>query len=118
VADRETFGKKMSGDPFGLPPKKKLIAYACTCGAILCAGCSFFIYQGVPLWRVLLLVGAAVVVGGGFIVGMIWISGGKRSEVPVGPAGVRPPIRMMKALPYAFALLALFYLLKLIEVIR
>jgi len=104
-----------NGDPFGIPSTKKLIAYASGGGTILIGGCAVALYQGTPPWRVLLLAGVMVAICGDAIGAVIWLSRGPRTEVPIGPAQVKPPIRMMKALPYMFGLIALFYLFKFAE---
>ncbi len=93
----------MSGDPFGLPSKKKLAIYACLAGGIIVAGCAEAFLQDVPWWRILLWAGMMVVICGGAVGGMMWLLSGRRSEVAVGPAGVRPPVRALKALPYLIA---------------
>jgi hypothetical protein len=64
---------------------------------------------------VVLLVTVLVAICGGAVAGTIWFSGGRRSVEPVGPAGVKPPARLIKALPYMFTVIALFYLIKLFE---
>jgi len=104
-----------SDDPFGIPSTKRLLAYACVGGVILIGGCVLALHQGTPAWRVVLLAGLVAAICGGVIGAAIWFSRGPRSEVPVGRAQVRPPVRMMKALPYVLGLMVLLYLVKLAE---
>jgi hypothetical protein len=41
-----------------------------------------------------------------------WLSAGKRSEAGFGPANVKVPVRLLKALPYLIGIVALSYLMK------
>jgi len=107
----------MSADPFAPLSRKKLLVYSGIAGAILLSGGATMLHLGTPLWRVLL---AVVAFGALFCVVTAvtnWVTGGRRSDVPVGPAGVRPPVRLMRVLPYMLAAIVLFLLLQLLGVL-
>jgi hypothetical protein len=110
------FGKNMNRDPFAPPSKKKLLVYSWIGVALLVLGGAMSIAMGESPLRTLLSVLGFGLVAAGFVAGYMWLLGGRRSETPAGPTGVRPPVRMMKALPYMFVFIALFYLMKLFEV--
>jgi len=105
----------MSRDPFAPPSKKKLLVYSWIGAAVLIAGSVLFIAIGMPPLRAVLFFLGMGAFFAGAIWGYLWLCGGRRSEVAMGPAGVKPPVRLMKALPYMIGLVAIFYLLKIVE---
>lgn len=107
--------QKMNHDPFAPPSKKKLLVYSWIGASLLVAGVVLFIAIGVPPLRAALFFLGMGGFFAGAIWGYLWLCGGKRTEVAVGPAGVKPPARLMKALPYMIGVIALLYLLKIIE---
>ncbi|WP_414665190.1 hypothetical protein [Horticoccus sp. 23ND18S-11] len=107
----------MNRDAFAPISKKKLVVYGCIAAIILLSGSAWLLYLETPFWRVLLLAGLMIALLGGTVAGAIWISGGRRSEVPLGPAGARLPVRLLKALPFMFAAFIIIQIVRLIDVL-
>lgn len=104
----------MSADPFAPLSRTKLLVYSGMATAILITGGATMLYLDVPPWRVLLTVVAFGAFFGVVAAVMNWATGGRKCDVPVGPAGIRPPVRLMRALPYMVAVIVLFQLLQLL----
>lgn len=104
----------MSADPFAPLSRKKLLVYSGIACAILLCGGAMMVHQEVPLWRVLLAICFFAVLFGVVVAATNWLTEGKRTDVPVRPAGVRPPERLMRALPYMLAAIIFFQLFQLI----
>jgi hypothetical protein len=107
----------MNRDSFAPISKKKLVVYGCIAAIILLFGCGWLLYLDTPFWRVLLLAVLMIALLGGTVACAVWISGGRRSDVPVGPAGVGLPIRLKKAVPYMIAAIVIIQFVKLIDVL-
>jgi hypothetical protein len=105
-------------DPFAPLSKKRKIVYAI--GAAL----AFVIVTvllgsmegGFSAWELLLVAGIVSIPSLAMLVMIAWLSAGKRSGRCVGPANVKVPVRLLKALPYLIGIVALFYLMKAVRV--
>jgi hypothetical protein len=107
----------MARDPFAPISKKKLGVYGAIAACVLLFGAIIFLRIGIEPWRVALIFCAMAAFTICVIGGVIWLTGGRRSEAAVGPAAVRPPTRLMKALPYMFAVIFIFQLLTLLQML-
>jgi uncharacterized membrane protein (DUF4010 family) len=94
--------KKMPSNSLAQIPRRRAFAYGAVAAAILISGCIWMLYLDIPLWRVLLEAGKAIVA---LLVpfAIFSLTSGERSDRPSDSAGVRRPVRYLKALPFFIA---------------
>lgn len=107
----------MNNDPFAPLSKKRWTTYAAILSAVVGGGIALMISLGDSPPRVVAFFLVATIVLSGFVGAGVWLSSGERSDTPVGPAAIKPPVRLKKAMPYIFAVIVLIQMLKLIEVL-
>jgi hypothetical protein len=107
----------MQNDLYAPLARGRLITYAAVAVIVLALGAVALVVVGISVPRVLLATATFGLIMLGAIGGTIWITGGERSPDGVGPANIRLPMRLRKALPYIFAAIICSYLFQLFELI-
>lgn len=107
----------MNHDPFAPLSKKRWTIYATILAAVATGGITLMISLGDSPPRVVAFFLVATIVLSGFVGAGVWLSSGERSDTSVGPAAIKPPVRLKKAMPCIFAAVVLIQVLKLIEVL-
>jgi hypothetical protein len=103
-------------DLFAPMSRRRKIGYAIA--ALLVLGTAAFLLGGMDggfsAWQ-LFRTACIVAIPGSLILALIaWLSGGKKSEIGFGPANLKVPVRLRKALPYIVAIIVLDYLIQAI----
>lgn len=107
-------------DPFAPLSRKRKIGYAAA-GLIVVGAAAIHLGEmegGYSAWQLLRVMCIVGVIATALLAFVAWLTGGKRSETGTGPANVKFPVRPLKALPYFAGIIALFYLMKAIEVFQ
>ena len=107
-------------DPFVPLSRKKKIGYAAA-GVIIVVTAAILLGGmdgGFSAWQLLRVMCIAGIPAFAVLALIAWLSGGKRSDPGMGPTNVKIPVRFLKALPYLAGIIALFYLMKAIEVFK
>ena len=107
----------MQNDPYAPLPRGRLVAWATFAVVVMLLGALALVMVGIPISRVLLGTAMLGIITLGAVGGALWIAGGKRSPQGVGPANIRLPIRLQKALPFIIAASICYSLFQLFEAI-
>ncbi len=108
----------MPRDPFAPVARGRLIAYAVVGMLILVVGTIVLAFTGVSLPRALISSVALGMIMLCAVAGTMWLTGGERIANDIGPADIRLPIRLRRALPYMLAAGFLGSLFQLFELVR
>lgn len=106
-------------DPFAPLSRKRVLIYSVVGATTLCAAAIGFgsLEGGFSPGELLRTAGIAGIPSLAALTFSAWLSAGKRTAHGVGPAGVRLPVRLVRALPYLWGIIALISLIRLIDLL-